>query len=136
VEDKELNVSGYADLVLSNGEGKKVYELKSKNSRAFWYMVDKKEGANIQHKKQLWIYLKVLGIDEGSIVYVEKDTLSIVEFPVFLNDKKLEEETMGEITLLNKAWKEKNPKLLPLIDDPKDWRYKFCRFHKKCLDIG
>ena len=133
VEDKELNVSGYCDLIVCHEGNQKVYELKSKHSKAFWYMIDKKEGANRQHEYQLWLYLKLLKIAEGGLVYISKDDLSIAEFPVLLSNKQLEAEVMNEINLLNRAWKEKNPRLLPL---PKEaWKSKFCRWHKQCVKL-
>jgi len=135
VLDEELDISGMADLVISYDKTKKVYELKSKHSRAFWYMADKKEGANRQHEYQLWTYLKLLGVEEGSILYVSKDDLAMMEFPVLLSDKKLEEEVMNEVNLLNRAWKEKDPSILPLPNG-KSWKSKWCRYHSNCLKVG
>lgn len=134
VEDKELNVSGYTDLVVGYDGTKKVYELKSKHSRSFWYMADKGEGANRQHEYQLWLYLKILKIAEGSIIYISKDDLSMLEYPVYLSDNKLELEVMNELNLLNQAWKEKNPSILPLVDS-KSWQAKYCRYHSNCVKL-
>lgn len=136
VEDEKLNVSGYADIVASNKEGKKVYEVKSKHSRSFWYMVKKGEGAMLQHQMQLWLYLHLLGIDEGNIIYLSKDDLSFAEFPVLRNDERLERLVLNELELLNKAWEAKDPSILPLIEDEKDWRHKYCRYHQgHCLKV-
>jgi len=134
VEDKSLNVSGYTDLVIEDGKEKRVIELKTKHSRSFWYMVDKGEGANRQHMYQLWLYLKLLNIPEGSIIYISKDDLTMVEFPVRLSDKQLGKEVLDELNLLNRAWKSKDPSILPLVDD-KDWRARFCRFHSHCKSV-
>ena len=62
VENKELNFSGYADLVVDIDGQKLLYEIKSKNSRAFWYMRGKGEGANHHHLMQTWLYLYGLQI--------------------------------------------------------------------------
>jgi hypothetical protein len=132
VEDKKLNVSGLADLVLDYQKEKKVYELKTKHSRAFWYMVEKGEGANRHHQYQLWLYLKLLKIKEGSIIYISKDDLTMAEFPVLLSDKKIEAEVMNELDLLNRAWKMKDPTILPL-PEKNDWKAKYCRYHSHCL---
>lgn len=126
IEWKEQDVTGYADAIF-NGL---VYEIKSKHSRAFWHM-DKQGDANQQHKMQLWIYLKVLNMPEGRILYCSKDDLAIREYPIFLEDKELEEKVMHELNILNEAWKTKTPP--QPITDKKDWRYKYCRYHKKCL---
>jgi len=130
VEDKKLGVSGYADFVAEVDGVKKVYEVKSKHSRSFWYM--KKRGKpQRQHEYQLWTYLYLLGIDRGSLIYLSKDDLAILEYPVLLADEKLKGEVMTEIKLLNEAWKKKDPSLLPLYED-KDWRSKYCRYHSYC----
>jgi len=132
VEDKELNISGRLDLLLSYQGEKKIYELKSKHSRAFWYMVEKGEGANRQHEYQLWLYLKMMKVKEGSIIYVSKDDLAIQEYPVRLDDKKIEGEVMAELNVLNRAWKFKDATLIPLV--PNDsWKARFCRYHSHCL---
>lgn len=132
VSDKKLDLSGLADLVLEYDNTKKVYEIKSKHSRSFWYMVGKGEGANLQHKYQLWLYMKLLKIKEGSIIYISKDDLSIVEFPILLSDKKIEAEVMNELDLLNRAWKKKDPSILPLLPN-NTWQAKYCRYHSHCL---
>src|SRR3990167_8610518 len=51
----EYDVHGFADMKIGNDL---VYEVKSKQSKGFWWMEKKKEGANIHHKQQLWVYLK------------------------------------------------------------------------------
>ena len=131
IEDKELNITGYADLVVTIPKKKIVYEINSKNSKAFWYMEKKKEGANHQHQLQIWTYLWKLNIAEGRLIYLSKDDLSILEYPVYLNDQFLMMEVMNELTVLNKAWEAKLPP--PPIINKEDWRYKYCRWHKMCL---
>lgn len=135
IEDKELGVSGYVDMVAEYQGVKKAYEIKSRQSKSFWWMKNNGEGANEQHKKQLWIYLKVLGIEEGGIIYISKDDLSILEYPIFLKDKKLGAETLEELRLLNLAWAEQKPELLPLPEE-KSFKSRYCRFHKDyCLKV-
>lgn len=131
VEDKELGVSGYADAVVEQNGAKLVYEIKSKHSRAFWYMDKKKEGANLHHKMQLWFYLFNLNVPEGRLVYLSKDDLAILEYPVFLADEELRDSVLNEIALLNAAWTAKLPPLPSM--DPKDWRSRYCRWHKQCV---
>ena len=131
VEDKELGISGYADAVIENGV-KRVYELKTKHSRAFWYM--QKEGkAMRQHEYQLWLYLKILDIPEGIIAYISKDDLVIAEYVVELKDEVLGKEVLARVNLLNKAWRDKDITLLPLEEEG-SWQNKFCRFHKYCVE--
>jgi len=130
VEDKDLNVSGYADLVvtLPNGE-KEVIELKSQHSRAFWYM-EKSGKPSRQHQMQLWIYLYLLNIKTGKLVYLSKDDLATAEFIVELGDEELKAETLGRLAILNESWEKKIP---PRPNEDKDaWENKYCRFHKQC----
>lgn len=132
VFDEKLNLSGYYDLKIKNLEtGKEIInEIKSKQSRSFWYMDKKGQGAQDSHKMQLWSYLYGTGIEEGRIIYVSKDDMSILEYPVFLKDKVLEEVVLNQLQILNEAWRLK----LPPLPAPKDsWQAKYCSHHKKCL---
>lgn len=133
VYSEEWNLSGKVDLVMEYNGIKKIYEIKTKHSRAFWWML--KEGKPMrQHEQQLWIYLELLGIEEGNLIYLSKDDLAIQEYIIRRNDKKLEEEVLDQINLLNKSWKEKDPALLPLL--AKDsWQNKYCRFHSHCTTL-
>lgn len=132
IEDKKLGVSGYADAVAVVKESGKpiVLEIKSKHSRAFWYMHKKKEGAQMHHRMQLWIYLYCLDIEEGRIVYISKDDRCKLEFPIYLNDPELKKLVMSELKMMQRAWKEKLPP--PVLFDETDWRAKYCRWHKQC----
>lgn len=131
VEDKALDVAGYADLLIKKRKEKKLYEIKSKHSRSFWYMKER-EGAQVNHEMQLWLYLYLLKIKEGSILYVSKDDLTLLEYPVLLNNKKLEGMVMKELETLNKCWKEKT---LPPMAEVGSWQAKLCRWHKQCKGL-
>jgi CRISPR/Cas system-associated exonuclease Cas4 (RecB family) len=132
VEDKELGVSGYVDAIVEYQGEKRPYEIKSKHSRSFWYMVNKQEGPMRHHEYQLWMYLKLLNISEGSLLYISKDDLTVAEFIVQLKNRKLEKEVMHNLKILNDCWKTKT---LPPLPDPKSWQAKFCGYHKQCLSI-
>jgi hypothetical protein len=136
VEDEKLNVSGYADVMITNKKTKeeKIYEIKSKHSRSFHWMDKKGQGAQREHEYQLWTYLYLLGIDEGSIVYISKDDSCILEYPVKRDDEEIKKEVFDYLNLMNKAWKEKDPRILPLPDQ-NAWQGKYCSYHKKCLEI-
>jgi len=128
VEIPEWNVSGRVDIVV-NGMP---IELKSKHSRAFWHMNKKNKGANDHHKMQLWTYLKSLDKPEGRIVYISKDDLSILEYPIFLEDDELAASVESEFNLLNRALEEGLPP--KPIEDKDKWQYKYCNLHEEhCL---
>ena len=130
-EIPEHNLTGHCDARVTKDNKRKVLECKSKNSRAFWYMAKKGEGANLHHKMQLWSYLWGLDEEEGAILYIEKDTETVLEFPVYRSDPYLQKLVMDELNTLNRAWKEKLPP--EPVRDPKDWRYQYCRWHKQCM---
>ena len=122
----EYNATGYADMVVTNDK-KYVYEIKSKHSYGFKYL---KDGANRQHRMQVWFYLKCLEIEEGRIFYISKDDLRVADFLVELKDEQLTKDVLNELTVLNEAWEKKIPPPLPKEDD---WRATYCRWHKSCV---
>lgn len=128
IEWPEMDVTGYVDLIIDEMP----VEIKTKHSKSFWYMT--KQGAPRQNQMQLWVYLKVLNVKVGRLVFLSKDDLAVQEYPVYLEDEQLANEVINELTILNRAWEEKLPP--PPIEDPKDWRYKFCRFHLQCLNFN
>jgi len=131
VESKELDISGRYDLKITKDGKPLIYELKSKQSKAFWYMSNKGEGASPHNKMQLWLYLYLTGVEEGRLVYISKDDLSILEYPIFRDDKELKDSVLSELDILNRAWEAKLPP--NPIADPKDWRNRYCNFHKQCI---
>jgi len=129
IELPEVDVTGYADLAITKDLEQEVWEIKSKNSRAFWYM-DKGEGANEHHKQQVWLYLKALKMARGRIIYLSKDDGTIREYVVRLDDKELEKGIMDQLNILNKCWKEKK---LPPVAKTGTWQAKFCNYHLQCM---
>ncbi len=129
--DEKLNFSGYYDLKIKKDNEEEIIEIKSKHSRAFWYMEKKGEGAQFQHQMQLWSYLWFTGIERGRIVYISKDDQCILEYPIFKNNENLKEIILNQLDILNEAWEKK----IPPLPAPKDsWQAKYCLFHKQCLN--
>jgi len=129
VEIPELGLTGYADIVLTNGDSE-VIELKSANKDSFAFI--KNQGAKENHQMQIWSYLYGLNIKQGRIIYISKDYMDKIEFVIKLNDEEIEKMVRGELELLNMAWKHKTPQLLPL---PTDWRAKYCSYHSHCVKV-
>jgi len=128
VEIPEFGATGYADIVLTNGDSE-VVELKSANKDSFAFI--KKQGPKENHQMQLWSYLYGLGIKQGRLIYLSKDYMDTQEFIFKVSDKNIEQRVRDEFGLLNKAWEAKNPLLLPLVTD---WRVTYCAYHKNnCL---
>lgn len=130
VEDKKLNVSGYIDVKLKDKTtGEEILvEIKSKNSRAFWYMEKQKQGAQHHHKMQLWGYLHFSGIDKGVITYISKDDQVIAEYIVLADDYDLKKEFLTECAILNYCWENKIP---PLPEAKTTWQWKYNNYQKQ-----
>jgi len=128
LEWPEQNVTGYADLVVTKPEHL-LYEIKSKQSRGFWYM--EKSGQPGRHNAyQTWIGAKILDIDEARLIYVSKDDLAIMEFVIRKDDKELEAEVMQQLDLLNEAQK---TGVAPPPAPKGSWQAKYCGHHAECV---
>lgn len=124
VEDKALGVSGRLDLLITDkatGE-RSIKELKSKQSKSFHYMVKKGQGASLHNKLQLWGYLFLKKITKGSLVYISKDDLCMVEYPIFLDDNELRTQWLNELTILNYCWAKQ---LCPPLPEKDSWWWKY-----------
>lgn len=147
--DPTLNLSGHCDgIIYREGSTEKpiMLECKSKHSKAFWYMDKKGEGAQIHHRMQLHSYLYMLNkyggklytgraispksIDVGYLVYVSKDDMAMLEYPVYLADTELEKMWKFEIETLNKCW---NDQTAPPKNEEGTWQEKYCEYCKAGL---
>jgi len=134
VEDKLLGISGYYDAKLINAKTKEehIVECKSKQSKAFWYMTKQNQGANHHHKLQLWGYLFLDKVKEGSIFYISKDDLCTLEYGVFRNDLNLKTEFMNELKVLNYCLENDMVPPLPVVGS---WQEKYCDCHDLCKEF-
>lgn len=144
VYDPELDLRGHLDLLAihkTTGEYF-VLEVKSKHSKSFWYMDKKGEGANIHHKMQIHSYMDILwrlggkksdgsvvpkapkGI-KGSIVYVSKDDMAMLEYPVLHEDQELNKMWLFDVITMKKAW---DTQTVPPPTDPTAWQSKYCNY--------
>lgn len=144
VEDQVRDISGYADFVVTFNQTPIVYEIKTVHSGAFWWMFKggmkygkshEPTGPKRQHMIQLWWYLKLLNIPMGVLMYVSKDDLTIKECPVMLNDKELEQEALTTLSILNKAWADKEPPTFVPTEE-NEWWNKYCSYHKQCMSYA
>ena len=114
------------------GLRKTVFEVKSINSRAFTY--NRRNGglsnAYPHHRLQLYTYLKGLGIEEGHIIYVAKDTGWIEEVVIKAN-AKLEAEWQEDVQTMSRYYLEDiRPPLEPLmVEGKKNWRATYSRYY-------
>lgn len=126
---------GYADIVTEN----EVIDVKSINSRAFWYM--DKETYDINKEKrqnilQVIFYAKQLGKPKARLVFISKDDLCIREYGFFVD--AWEEALAVEIDALKKAWADQ---ALPEADPQASWecgtdKKVYCPYYDKCKSVG
>lgn len=70
-----------------NGLRNLVYEIKSINSQVFWSKKDYLKEAYPHHVLQLYTGMKAYGFQEGRLLYVSKDDLTVAEFPIFASEE-------------------------------------------------
>jgi hypothetical protein len=130
IELPEHDLTGYADLRV----GGVLYEVKSVHSRKFWWMQRRREGPDRHALMQLYVGMMALGLPEGRLVYVSKDDLCIVEYPVSLKDQRLREAVLADLEALNRAWRDNvPPEPVPALEGGKlNWRATYCDFHASC----
>mgnify|MGYP001614376791 CR=1 FL=1 len=154
--DPNLNVSGRIDVLFKMPgnpiipEEKVILkEIKTVNSRAFWYRMNKITQTfkpYEHHKKQTMFYLHYLRQEypniSAHILYKSRDDGTEVIAPI-IYDEKMWESIESDLTLLNKAWDTKNPNSIPLpgsviYDEQRkkyvvNWQAKYCDYHHYCL---
>jgi len=96
----------------------KPIEVKSLSGMMFEGLLARNQ-ASINHRMQLFHYLKSMGYEKGTILYVCRDDLRIMEVTI-LNGGVFEDEYKSHITTLSEAYYSKvQPKIEePIIYDP------------------
>ncbi len=105
-----------------------IYEFKSINSMAFWNKKDYLQEAYPWHRLQLYSYLKANNIEQGRLLYISKDDLITMEFPIFYPDEKLEKLLQEDLERMSYYFLNKiePPKPEEMIFDP-EGKIKFSR---------
>jgi len=117
-------VTGRIDdlIVLESGE-KVIVDVKT--IKSFDYLTEPKH----EHKLQVMMYLKSLGIKKGGLLYVKKDDLQIRYFE-FDYDELLVTEILDNADLVNQALKTNTPPR-----KTKDtWACKWCAYNNECKE--
>lgn len=131
-----FNTFGSCDGILHRKEGKinkrYVLDIKTSNTRNFLYA--KENGPKENYIVQLNIYMYALGIEQGLILYINKDNNDLLEFEIKL-DKFLVETILEELTgELN--WYGRKSELPPIhFKCKKDTSstFKQCKFNSFCI---
>ena len=110
------------------GLKKLVFEIKSINSLVFWAKKDYLKDAYPHHSLQCLAEMKATGLNEGRILYISKDDLTTAEFPIFINDEKLNKMYEDDVRAITKCIREKVAPPKPdyvVFDKDKKLRFQF-----------
>ena len=145
IRDEKLDVGMRIDLLITSKViPTLIYEIKSVNSKAFWWMAKEGWKPKEEHALQVHLYLHYLRKKypnaEARLLYVSRDDLTVQELTIEYDEviaKKAEEK----FRLLSKCWKEKKvPPVEPaIVLNPQtnkyqvNWKAKYCSHHGLCL---
>ncbi|MFP4006113.1 MAG: hypothetical protein ACLFUR_05295 [Candidatus Hadarchaeia archaeon] len=127
----DCKVVGQTDPVLVgvNGEVEKLFEIKSTKSLKY----RKEEGPAENHLMQVHPYMKGLGLDFCTIVYVQKSDLEVLPYKVRF-DKETFARGKTRILILHKALTGGSPpEAEPFCPD---WECRFCNYSEECPKGG
>jgi CRISPR-associated protein Cas4 len=120
-------IHGRADAIINVKGQLYVLEIKSINSTKF-----RKDEPDIDHVKQLQLYMFFFNIKKGIILYENKDTQDLKEF-ILDYDEGLVKKLFADFNQL-KEKVEKN--VVPEIpEDIEDWRCEYCPYIESCEKI-
>jgi len=127
IPSKEL-VSGRADIIISVDGIPYVVEVKSISGRM---NVARMEKPMPDHYEQLQLYLHYFKVPKGIVLYVNKDTQELKEFPCSYDDKL--------VKVILKRFEELKTKIeadiIParLEDYPDNWQCNNCEYREICM---
>lgn len=99
VLDEEHNIVGTYDIRLHDNtskHGQAIMDVKSISAKGF-KEIKKNKQAKEEHQKQVNFYLHQLGLDKGYVMYVNRDNTDERFTLQFNYDKKLYEESVGNV---------------------------------------
>ncbi len=123
-------ISGRADIVISDGKGLYIVDIKSMNSMIFKTLEEPKE----EHINQIQLYMHYLDPKKGILLYVNKDTQELKEFQFDYNPKIANKLLKQLKTLKTKI--EANVIPEKLADWPRNWQCRYCQFSEVCKMAG
>lgn len=123
-------ITGRADAILSDGKELYVLDIKSINGQIFNSLKEPKP----DHINQIQLYLHFFKQKNGILLYVNKDTQELKEFPVFYNPH-IANTLLNELKNL-KDKIEKNIVPKRIVGWPDDWQCQYCQFFEICKIAG
>lgn len=132
--DDDQRIIGHADGIVKvpaeNGKSiRSLLEIKTINARGFTSL----RGPHESHRRQVTIYMKLLGLTQTNIVYLNKDKHEAREFVIPFDDKFYRKTVLPRIQTYFEVIKQDtppdkegfNPNSMPCL---------FCSFSRVCFD--
>lgn len=119
-------ISGRADAIISDGKKLYVLDIKSMNSMIFDKLTEPKE----ENINQMQLYLHYFKIPRGILLYVNKNSLELKEFPVDYNRSRANTLLKSLNELKTKIDSNIIPDRIP--DYPDNWQCQYCQFKEIC----
>ena len=124
-------ITGRADAIISvNGEPH-VLDIKSISGRM---NLEKMKEPKIEDCYQIQLYLHYFGIKKGILLYLNKDTQELREFPITYNNELVKKLLANFEKLKSKIESDIVPPRL--IDFPEGWQCRYCEFGEICRMAG
>jgi len=129
IEMNGFTISGRIDdLLLIKESGKKLLVEVKSTSR-----VDSTDEAQPHHVMQLQLYMHAIGVKDGAVLYVEKNTLKTRAFPIEYHEG-IAAEALNRFNLIHKALtEEKTPQPEARKDHEKLWMCSYCDYKERCF---
>jgi CRISPR/Cas system-associated exonuclease Cas4 (RecB family) len=126
-------IRGFADVIVEYAGRKFVGEFKTTRQEAYVHRETKGEPVDY-HKVQVLIYMKVLGIDEGFLLYENKNTQQLLLIPVNMDEENTEyaDYLFDWMRQVRKLWEDKKLPERPYT--PKSRACKACSLFDVCRD--
>jgi hypothetical protein len=148
---KNLTLVGRSDYTINDDGIMRVGENKSVHSDSFWYR--EAEGTLVAWNNQvqlqiyMWLERELFGNQwEGVFSYVSKDDVTVIGAPVKFNPLIINEVVIPILDLINEAYTNKDPNLVPLPamsvynrarhQYQTNWIATYCDFHDQCAGKG
>jgi len=118
-----LHITGYVDTLINTDEGLVVVDYKTNKPEGMKWI---EEGPKDEHIKQVVMYLELLGLSKGFLIYWNKSTGEMVEHEV-KRDKKVINQIFKLFSQVAEALAENK-----VPEAVNDWRCDYCKFKGEC----
>jgi len=85
-----------------------------------------------EHEMQLQLYMRAIGIEEGLILYIQKDNLDTIGFPIIYNAEK-GDKIIQRFEELHKSLAENQmPEAEAKLNEDMQWMCQYCPWKEEC----